>query len=256
MGQGYPRRENRDYRVPQVAPGRAYRRDAWRWLRVLLIVTFFLFDLLGVIVLFFPHVISQSPALNVGPQVVGFLTPAGNPSPAVGAAPSLAPTAPATSGPIVIQPATPESPATASATLSASATPSSTATGAAANHAPGLYVQALRTDPQTPRRNQDIYFFVTFVNTTGIGQALRWDVLVYRPEKLNQYFGQSLPIGKGDSIAAGIQELRSSGPYKLFGGGGCQDVVFRVARMDGDKPAALIDQPDGKPFLQTTRLCP
>jgi hypothetical protein len=256
MGQGYPRRRNRDYRVPQVAPGRGYRRDTWRWIRALLIAAFFLFDLLGVIVLFFPHLISQPPTLNIGPHVVVFPTPAGSVSPPTAAAPSVTPAAPATFGPIVIQPASPSPTYAASATPSGLATRSTTATSLAVNSAPGLYVQALRTDPGSPRRNQDIYFYVTFVNNTGASQTLRWDVLVYRPENLNQYFGQSLPIGKGDPLPAGTQELRSFGPYKLFGGGGCQDVVVRVARMDGEKPAALIDQPDGKPFLQTIRLCP
>ncbi len=249
MGLGYPRGKNKTYDDPLAAPGRPYRRDTWRWIRALLIVAFFLFDLVGVIFLFFPHVISQPPTLNAGPQILLLPTP-------VAAAPSLTPSARATPTARVTQQVTLGGAATSSPTRAASASLSATATNLPAGTAPGLYVQALRTDPQVPRRNRDVYFVVTFLNTTGTTHQVRWDVLVYRAENLNQYFGQSLPIGKGDSIGPGSQELRSSGPYKLFGGGGCEDVVVRVARMEGDKPTALIDQPDGRAFLQAMTFCP
>ncbi len=255
MGLGYPPRRNTNRDIPPVVPGRAYRQDIWRWLRILLVAIFFLFDLLAAVFLFAPGLYPSSPPANPVPQVILVPTPTSGSTAEVAGAPSLTPATSATPTLRLTPPTTPTAIATASpsATLGASAAISKTT---ATDAPPNIYVTDLRAEQQLPRRNQDIYFDVTFLNTTGSTQALRWDVLVYRPGNLRQYFGQSLPIGKGDSIPPGSAQVRSFGPYRLSGNGPCEDIVLRVARMDNTSPAGFIDRPDGSPFMETITVCP
>jgi hypothetical protein len=257
MGLGYPPRRNNEYDGPRVVPGRGYVGDKWRLLRAVLVILFLLFDVAGLVWLFFPGAITIAQSATVGPQTILFPTLSAKLPSVVAAAPSLTPAAQATAGVSGSVSATAGVSGSVSATANPSTTPSSaTATGQPVEAAPGIYVESMRLDPPTPRRNQDLFFYVTFVNTTGAVQPVRWDVLVYRPDNSRQYFGQSLPVGKGESIAPGTHELRSFGPYRLSGGGGCEQVVVRIGRLEEGQPAVLFNQPDGNSFLQTITICP
>lgn len=227
-------------------PGHAYVHDGWRWVRALLVLLFLLFDLAGLLLLFFPGALTSFQSANLGPQTLLSPTfPANLPS-ILAAAPS-----------VTTAMRTPTSANGSASTIpGASGTPSpGTQAITSTEGVPGIYVQSIRLDPPTPRRNQPIYFYVTFVNTTGAAQNIRWDILVYRPDNLRQYFGQSLPVGKGDSIAPGSQELRSFGAYKLSGGGGCETVVIRIGRVEV-QPVTFVNRPDGSQFLQSIMICP
>ncbi len=250
MKPGLPRQETGDQDDPRIVPGEGHVAGMRRAAQVVLVLAFLVVDLIGLTLVFLP---------NAGASAQRSLN-------------DLASTSTSPKMPSAL--ATPPSPGTVArgsptsigATLTVSverapllgATPPPTSRGmpTATQPPPGIFITGLRFDPPKPLRNQDIHFVVTFLNTTGQPQQVRWDVFVYRANDLQKRFGQSLPIGRGDEIPPGTHELRSFGSYKLFGGGGCEQVVFAVARMEEGQAEANINQPDGTPFLESTTLCP
>lgn len=176
------------------------------------------------------------------------LPPFATPVPALPSSTKVAvvvpPTATATPLPPTLTPVPPTLPPTLTPTRTAMPAPTI---------APGLYVTALRTDPNPPLRGTDIFFYPTFLNTTGTPQNYRWNVYLYRPDNLTTRFGEAT---RADSpIPVGGGEFKSGGPWKIPIGGPCENFVARVVFFDQNNQAHAFPKPDGGVFQKELTVC-
>ena len=119
---------------------------------------------------------------------------------------------------------------------------------------PGLYVTDIRTDPVSPIRGVDLTFYVSFVNTTGSLQNLKWIVYIYRPENMARSFGET--TGATTTFPSTIGEAQSAGTWKLPLGGPCENFTVRAAWFDKDNKPVFFNTFDGKPFEKGLTVCP
>lgn len=119
----------------------------------------------------------------------------------------------------------------------------------------GLYVTNLRTNPTSPRRNQEVTFSATFLNVVGKPQSTRWTVLIFRQNELAHALGQTgtspLP-----ALPAGTAEVPARGTWKITGPGSCENFIARVALVEANSSVTLLKKPDGQIFGQTFTVCP
>lgn len=199
--------------------------------------------------------------------IVAASSPAGRGAPEPGASIVVTPTTELTGTITVIPPApaptvnaaipttAPAAVASPTAVPLASPSPGAVTSPAATEVPAGLYVTSVRTTPPTPRRNQDVVFFATFLNIVGKPQTTPWTVLVYRPNELRNAFGQT-GIGPLPNMAAGSVEVQATGTWKLTGPGNCENFLVRVAAVDPNKALTFFKKPDGQVFEQTIAVCP
>ncbi len=119
---------------------------------------------------------------------------------------------------------------------------------------PGLYVTNLRLEPASPKRGQDIGFYVTFLNAASGDQNYRWLVYIYRQENLRNSFGETASIVT--SIPVGRVEQKALSTWKLTGGGECENFVARVAWLDENRRATPFNKPDGQMYELGFAVCP
>lgn len=148
--------------------------------------------------------------------------------------------------------ALPPTPTVAPPTATPTLTPTRTATPAP-TLPPGLYVTALRTDPNPPLRGTDIHFYPTFLNTTGTLQNYRWNVHLFRPDNLTMRFGEATRVDS--PIPVGGSEFKSGGPWKIPVGGPCENFIARVVFYDQNNQAHAFPKPDGTLFQKELTLC-
>ena len=130
----------------------------------------------------------------------------------------------------------------ATATLTATPRPRPTSTPAAP---PGVYALSIRVDPPAPRRNQDVTFHVTFLNTMGAPQGYQWRVRIFEPDKRNS-FGDTAPVRNDFQI--GTHELASASNWGVRGPTGCRTFIARVFWIDQtSKIETEFLKPDGGP---------
>lgn len=118
---------------------------------------------------------------------------------------------------------------------------------------PGVYVTALRTDPNPPLRGTDIFFYPTFLNTTGTLQNYRWNVFLYRPDNLTTRFGEATRVDSAIPVSG--SEFKSGGAWKIPVGGPCENFVARVVFFDQDNRALPFPKPDGAIFQKDLTVC-
>lgn len=118
---------------------------------------------------------------------------------------------------------------------------------------PGLFAIDLRIEPDPPKRGNDLNFIVTFANTTGNMQNLKWIVYVYRPGERNS-FGQT--TGATTLFHSAIEEAQSAGYWRLSGGGPCEDFVARAAWFDQENKTNFFTTFDTKVFEKPFTVCP
>ncbi len=147
---------------------------------------------------------------------------------------------------VPVSPSPSTQPSVASATPTRATTPSPTL-------APGLYVTNLRIDPNPPTRGSDLFFYPTFVNTTGVTQNYRWQVYIYKPDNLAKSFSDT--AAGLFAIPTGTSELKSAGSWKIALGGPCEDFIARPVWLDPNNKAINLTTPDGKLFEKTFRVC-
>ncbi len=121
---------------------------------------------------------------------------------------------------------------------------------------PGIWATSIRLDPSSPKRGQNVTFFVTFLNNTGESQGFRWRVRIYYPDNLRNSFGDTAP--RDNTIPVGITELPSDAGWALRGPGDCLQFIARVFRVDpSTKQETEFLKPDqsGGPAAQF-QVCP
>jgi len=187
---------------------------------------------------------SSAPAST--PTLPAFATPVPLPPSPTKVAIAVPPTATATSVPPTATPVPPTP--TPSLTPTRTSTPTPTPT-----IPPGVYVTALRTDPNPPLRGTDIYFYPTFLNTTGTLQNYRWNVYLYRPDNLTTRFGEATRVDSPIPVPGG--EFKSGGAWKIPVGGPCENFVARVVFFDQNNQAHAFPKPDGTLFQKDLTIC-
>jgi hypothetical protein len=98
---------------------------------------------------------------------------------------------------------------------------------------PGLWALSIRTDPN-PKRGSFIQFYVTFLNTTGSVQYVRWRIRIFEPDKKNS-FGDNTPIDS--TIPVGTSEQTSSNNWRVTGPGDCLPFFARAFSVNVDSKA-------------------
>lgn len=127
------------------------------------------------------------------------------------------------------------------------------------NAPPGVYVTSIRVDPPQPKEKQDVWFYVTFLNTTSSEQRIRWFVFVYRAEQKNP-FGQTSYDRRGDGqdfIPVGSSERKTLNTWKVTGDGACKDYWAKANWFDpetGAKPE--FTDPNNGEYLKSFTVCP
>ena len=119
---------------------------------------------------------------------------------------------------------------------------------------PGVYATAIRVDPTAPKKTDYPTFFVTFLNTTGTPQYLRWFVKLYEPDKPNAK-GETAKIDS--AIPVGTSELPSANNWR-DAVVDCQTRIARVYYIDpGSSQVTEFLKPDrsGGPAAQF-QVCP
>lgn len=125
---------------------------------------------------------------------------------------------------------------------------------AAPSFPPNVYVTKIEHSPN-PKRNQNVTFTATFLNTTGGTAYYNWLILLYDPEKTgpNKGFGESPAVGI--SIPPG--ESKFSVTYSPVNGpGGCKNLYMRAGWKISafDKP--IFPNTSGDPVTVSFDVCP
>ncbi|MBI5030229.1 MAG: hypothetical protein HZB51_06865 [Chloroflexi bacterium] len=155
--------------------------------------------------------------------------------------------------PIVIPPAIPPvQPAPPSNPASSSSSASSVGVSIAS---PGVYVLSIRVDPSAPKRGQFVTFWVTFANTTGAPQGLRWRIKIYEIGKQNS-FGDTAVLNS--TIQPGTSELPSEANWRVAGLGDCMQFVARAVSVDPNTKVETEITPPGGATLSSApfQVCP
>ncbi len=140
------------------------------------------------------------------------------------------------------------------------ATPTSTATRvvvrppATPTVPPGVYVTNIRTDPAEAKQKQDITFYVTFLNATGVPQRYRWFVYVYQA-------GESIPIGQTSAdrsylLPPGTSEHATANTWKVGPGMPCADFVAKLFSVRADGIGQAFATVNGQEAALTFVVCP
>lgn len=119
----------------------------------------------------------------------------------------------------------------------------------------GVCVSKIEYAPASPKRNQDVTFTATFLNSTKGAQNYNWLILLYDPEKPgnNKGFGESpatqISIPPGESKFS-VTYIPVNGP------GGCKNLYMRAGwKVNAfDKP--LFASPSGEPVTVFFDVCP
>lgn len=98
------------------------------------------------------------------------------------------------------------------------------------NAPPGVYATSIRLDPAKPGRNENVTFYVTFLNTTGTQQGFRWRIRIFKNDGSKNSFGDTAPLN--NTINVGSSELASDNGWAARGPVGCLDLVARVYSVD------------------------
>ena len=118
--------------------------------------------------------------------------------------------------------------------------------------APGLFVMDIVTDPDPPKRGQDLGFIVTVANTIGTPQNYKWNAYIYRPGEKNS-FGET--TATTSSFGIGINDYHSSGFWKLPLGGPCETFNIRIGWFDTDR-VRFFTTFDNQTFEKPITICP
>lgn len=136
-------------------------------------------------------------------------------------------------------------------------TPAATASpgpngGATPNPVPGFYASQMSVDPAKPRKNDQISFRVTFINTTGHAQAHKVCAEIFR-------LGETKSFGITSCASANIPPGTSqvqTGTWRLTGIHACLPIrAHAIARDDGDVRVPL-HQPNGADLWLDLQVCP
>lgn len=128
----------------------------------------------------------------------------------------------------------------------------------------GIYVKDIRLDPPAPREKQDVWFHVTFLNTSSEQVSWRWFVYIYRGDQQNP-FGQTSSDNRRDGqdlIPTGTAERRALNAWHIVSGDGvCKKYwakIYRYIPESNTTPpiAREILGANGGPIQKDFQVCP
>ena len=116
-----------------------------------------------------------------------------------------------------------------------------------------VYVTKIRLDPPEPKHEQDVTFYVTFLNTTGADQTFRWFIFIYRQ-------GQPNPFGQTSSdrarvISAGTVEQAAVNTWRMGVDEPCTTLEAKVYWEDPSGSRLVFNSPDGHPYVLIFTEC-
>lgn len=119
---------------------------------------------------------------------------------------------------------------------------------------PGVFVTGIRLDPPHPLQKQDVTFYVTFLNTTGVEQKYRWFIFIYLED-------QSTPFGQTSSdmayiIPPGTSEQVSLNTWKMGPGQPCTNLTAEVHWIGPEDTRPAFAGPNGRDFVFPFTVCP
>jgi hypothetical protein len=117
---------------------------------------------------------------------------------------------------------------------------------------PGLYVTLVRLEPSAPGLNQEVGFYVTFLNSASGTQNYRWNIYIYKADNLRNSFGEL--SAQLTSIPVGTTEQKALGVWKT-GASGCGNYIARPAWLDENKKATPFVKPDGQMYELPFTVC-
>lgn len=117
-----------------------------------------------------------------------------------------------------------------------------------------VYVTNIRLDPPAPKQDQDVTFYVTFLNTTGSEQTFRWFIFIYEE-------GQEKPFGQTSSdqariIPAGGSEQQALNTWRMGRGEPCTRFTAKVHWVDAGSGKPIFTKPDGQEYVLPFTICP
>jgi len=117
---------------------------------------------------------------------------------------------------------------------------------------PGVYVTGIRTDPPDPKQRQDIWFYVTFSNTTGKPQSYRWWVNIFDGGKT---IGDTSK-NRIEDIPPGITERKVVKEWRIGPGQPCYTYTGKAVWRRDDGSEFTFKRPDGLEFALPFVVCP
>ncbi len=118
----------------------------------------------------------------------------------------------------------------------------------------GVYVTGMRLDPPQPLQRQDVTFYVTFLNTTGVEQKYRWFIFIFREDQVAP-FGQT-SSDKAYIIPPGTSEQPSVNTWKMGPGQPCTNLTAEVHWIGPEDTRPAFGGPDGRDFVMPFTVCP
>lgn len=119
----------------------------------------------------------------------------------------------------------------------------------------GVCVSKIEYSSAAPKRNQDVTFTSTFINSTGGTQNYNWLILLYDPDKPgnNKGFGES----PASSISVPSGESKFSITYVTVNGpGGCKNLYMHAGWKVSAFEKPLFPSPNGEPVTVSFDVCP
>jgi len=120
------------------------------------------------------------------------------------------------------------------ATIRRSATPAPSAPS-------GVYVTAIKIEPQSVKSNEMPQFTVTFLNTTGQTTKYRWFIKIFAPDQTPS-FGETPKIES--DIPPGTSQLKALSEWRTQTFFGCLFFTARVFWVDADNQVREFLKPD------------
>lgn len=128
----------------------------------------------------------------------------------------------------------------------------------ASGNAAGVFATAIRVSPTQPVSGPDyVTFYVTFNNTSGKSQALKWHIKIWSPASSTQSFGETAK--QINDIPAGTSEVASAANWRT-NSLNCEPFTARVYWLNSDVNFGNPNEfkkPDGSPGPQLNfQVCP
>lgn len=118
----------------------------------------------------------------------------------------------------------------------------------------GLFVGNVRLEPDQPKHNDVITFFVTFLNTTGAVQNYRWRVYIYKADTPSRTSSETTFLSS--AITTGTTEDQSLGTFRYGASGNQCDYFFaRVGWPDDQNNIHFFPAPNGQTAEKGFSVC-
>ncbi len=129
------------------------------------------------------------------------------------------------------------------------ATPTATVIPAA----PGIYATELKVNPPQPKAGQNMIFTVTFLNSTGLAQNIRWYVKIFKPDQRNS-IGETSKINS--TLNVGSSSVATGNDWHWGGMPACEPYIARVYGVDEFGAVYVMNRTDGSNLTHDFSICP